>query len=197
MSSIPESLESLINSFSQLPGIGKKTAKRLSLFILKEDFSIAKDLSSSLIDVKEKITFCKKCNNFTETDFCLICDDESRNHSLMCVVENPSDILLFEKIGYKGIYHVLGGLLSPLDGIGPEDLKINMLIDRLDNVNEIIVATSASVEGDATALYLSRIIKNLSIKVTRLSRGLPMGGDLDYIDELTLDRSLSDRKVIE
>lgn len=105
--------------------------------------------------------------------------------------------MLFEKIGYKGIYHVLGGLLSPLDGIGPEDLKINMLIDRLDNVNEIIVATSASVEGDATALYLSRIIKNLSIKVTRLSRGLPMGGDLDYIDELTLDRSLSDRKVIE
>ena len=197
MSSIPESLESLINSFSQLPGIGEKTARRLGLFILKEDFSYAKELSASLIDVKEKIKYCKNCNNFTETEICLICNDESRNHSLLCVVENPSDILLFEKIGFKGIYHVLGGLLSPLDGVGPEDLKVNFLINRLNNVSEIIVATSASIEGDTTALYLSRIIQPMNIKVTRLSRGLPMGGDLDYIDELTLDRSMSDRKIIE
>ena len=197
MSSIPESLESLINCFSQLPGIGKKTAKRLGLFIINEDSSYAKELATCLVEVKDKIQYCKNCNNFTETEICLICSNESRDHSLLCVVENPSDIILFEKIGFKGIYHVLGGLLSPLDGVGPEDLNINMLIKRLNSVNEVVVATAASVEGDTTALYLSRIIQPIDIKVSRLSRGLPMGGDLDYIDELTLDRSMSDRKIIE
>ena len=196
-SSIPESLESLIDSLSHLPGIGRKTAKRLGLYILKEDEMYAKDLAKSIINVKERIKYCKYCNNFTESDICLVCSDHSRDLSLLCVVENPSDIILFEKIGFKGVYHVLGGLLSPLDGIGPEDLNINLLLNRLDGVGEVVVATGASVEGDATALYLSKIIHPLNISVTRLSRGLPMGGDLDYIDEVTLDRSMNDRKSID
>ena len=197
MKSIPQSLDRLIDCFSNLPGIGKKTAKRLGLYILKEDISFARQLSQSLIEVKEKIKYCKECNNFTESEICLICSNPKRNHSLMCVVENPSDIILFEKIGYNGIYHVLGGLLSPLDGVGPDNLHISSLINRIGNIDEVVVATSTSIEGDATALYISRVLKPMKIKVSRLSRGLPMGGDLDYIDELTLDYSMNDRKTIE
>ena len=133
MSSIPESLESLINSFSQLPGIGKKTAKRLGLFILKEDFSYAKELSASLIDVKEKIKYCKNCNNFTETEICMICNDESRSSKTICILKKASDVITFERTGYNGRYHILGNLISPVDGITEDDLNIESLLSRLDN----------------------------------------------------------------
>jgi len=196
VSGIPNSLENVINSFSKFPGIGKKTAQRLGFHVLKIEKLQIQEFAQSLIDVKEKIKFCERCHNFSEDDLCFICVHPKRNNNTICLVEEPSDIILFEKTDFSGVYHVIGGVLSPLDGIGPNDLNIKTLFNRLDGVDEIIIATNASVEGDATALYLAKLLHPLDINVTRLARGLPVGGHLEYVDEATLSKSMNERVKI-
>jgi recombination protein RecR len=191
-----ESVDRLIEEFSKLPGIGRKTAMRLAFYILKEDKTEAEKLAQALLDVKERVKYCSICFNITETDPCFVCQDEKRDRSIICVVEEANDVLALEKTGeYKGLYHVLGGALSPLDGIGPDNLRAKELLLRLkDGVNEVILATNPNVEGEATAIYLSKLIKPLGIKVTRIARGLPVGGDLEYADQVTLMRALEGRR---
>jgi len=191
-----ESVDRLIEEFSKLPGIGRKTAMRLAFYILKEDKSEADRLAQALLDVKERVKYCSICFNITETDPCFVCQDEKRDKSIICVVEEANDVLALEKTGeYKGLYHVLGGALSPLDGIGPDNLRAKELLLRLkDGVSEVILATNPNVEGEATAIYLSKLIKPLGIKVTRIARGLPVGGDLEYADQVTLMRALEGRR---
>jgi recombination protein RecR len=196
MEGFPPSLERVIDAFSRFPGIGKKTAQRLGLYVLKSDVNSMIEFSNSLVEVKQKITFCIECNNFAEAKRCEICENPKRDRQIICVVEESSDIFLFENTGFRGVYHVLGGVLSPLDGIGPDELNLKNLMGRLQNVEEIIVATNTSVEGDATALYLAKLIQPLDIKVTRLSRGIPVGGHLEYVDEATLSKSMNERVVI-
>ncbi len=193
-----ESLENLICEFSKLPGIGRKSAQRLAFYLLKQSKEEVEALAQALIDVKEKTRLCSVCFNITEVDPCPICRDATRDHTTICVVEEANDILAIEKTGmYRGVYHVLGGVLSPLDGIGPENLKIKELLARLtDDVQEVILATNPDVEGEATALYLQKLIKPLGKKVTRLARGIPAGSDLEFIDELTLSRALEGRNVL-
>jgi len=193
----PDSLENVIEGFRQFPGIGQKTARRLAFFALKSDSFTIQSFAKSLLDLTEKIKNCDKCFNITEQNICEICKDNSRDKYILCIVENSSDISLIEQTGYKGQYHVLGGLLSPLDGIGPDDLKINSLIEKSNFLNEIIIATNPSVEGETTALYIVNQLKESKIKVSRLARGLPSGGNLEYIDELTLLRSISERVEIK
>tara|TARA_B110000467_G_scaffold41540_1_gene38165 strand:- start:2820 stop:3413 length:594 start_codon:yes stop_codon:yes gene_type:complete len=196
MEGFPSSLERVIDAFSRFPGIGKKTAQRLGLYVLKSDVNSITELANALVEVKEKISFCVECNNFAEAEKCEICENLKRNRELICVVEESSDIFLFENTGFRGVYQVLGGVLSPLDGIGPDELNLKSLMGRLQGVKEIIVATNTSVEGDATALYLAKLIKPLGIKVTRLARGIPVGGHLEYVDEATLAKSMNERVVI-
>ena len=196
MGDFPVSLERVIDAFSKFPGIGKKTAQRLGLYVLKSDVNSITELANALVEVKEKISFCVECNNFAEAEKCEICENLKRNRELICVVEESSDIFLFENTGFRGVYQVLGGVLSPLDGIGPDELNLKSLMGRLQGVKEIIVATNTSVEGDATALYLAKLIKPLGIKVTRLARGIPVGGHLEYVDEATLAKSMNERVVI-
>ena len=196
MEGFPPSLERVIDAFSMFPGIGKKTAQRLGLYVLKSDIISMTEFANSLIAVKEKISFCIECNNFAETEKCDICKDPKRDRHIICVVEESSDIFIFENTGFRGMYQVLGGVLSPLDGIGPDELNLKSLMKRLKGVNEIIVATNTSVEGDATALYLAKLIQPLNIKVTRLARGIPVGGHLEYVDEATLSKSMNERVVI-
>ena len=193
MSELPPTLTKVIKSFSKFPGIGNKTAHRLGLYVLKTHHNEIEELAKALLDVKNKITTCDNCHNISETELCEICSDKKRDNSMICICEEPSDIYLIEKTGYKGVYHVLGGLLSPLDGIGPDDLHIDSLMARIGSASELIVATDASVEGDATALYIQKILDSESIKMTRLARGLPVGGHLEYIDEATLTRSIDER----
>ena len=193
MNGLPPTLNKVIESFSRFPGIGKKTAHRLGLHVLKSHINAIEEFAQALLDVKNKINTCNNCHNISETDFCDICSDEKRDKTIICICEEPSDIYLIEKTGFKGIYHVLGGLLSPLDGIGPDDLHIDSLIERIKSISELIIATDASVEGDATALYLQKILPTESIKMTRLARGLPVGGHLEYVDEATLTRSINER----
>jgi len=191
-----ESVDRLIEEFSKLPGIGRKTAMRLVFYILKEDKSEAERLAQALLDVKERVKYCSICFNITEADPCFVCLDEKRDKSIICVVEEANDVLALEKTGvYNGLYHVLGGALSPLDGIGPDNLRVKELLHRLkEPVGEIILATNPNVEGEATAIYLSKLIKPLGIKVTRIARGLPVGGDLEYADQVTLMRALEGRR---
>lgn len=196
MEGFPSSLERVIDAFSRFPGIGKKTAHRLGLHVLKSDPISISEFANALIEVKDKITFCIECNNFAESEKCEICINPKRDHQVICVVEECSDIFLFENTGFRGMYQVLGGVLSPLDGIGPDELNLKSLMGRLKDVNEIIVATNTSVEGDATALYLAKLIQPFDIKVTRLARGIPVGGNLEYVDEATLSKSLNERVVI-
>jgi len=193
-----ESLENLISEFSKLPGIGRKSAQRLAFYLLKQSREEVEALAQALIDVKEKTRLCSVCFNVTEVDPCPICREVTRDHTTICVVEEANDILAIEKTGmYRGVYHVLGGVLSPLDGIGPENLKIKELLSRLtEEVQEVILATNPDVEGEATALYLQKLIKPLGKKVTRLARGIPAGSDLEFIDELTLSRALEGRNVL-
>ena len=193
MNGLPPTLNKVIESFSRFPGIGKKTAHRLGLHVLKSQRNEIEEFAQALLDVKSKINTCNNCHNISETDICDICSDEKRDKSIICICEEPSDIYLIEKTGFKGVYHVLGGLLSPLDGIGPDDLHIDSLIGRVKTASELIVATDASVEGDATVLYISKILDSQNIKMTRLSRGLPVGGHLEYVDEATLTRSINER----
>jgi len=189
----------LVSEFSQFPGIGRKTAERLAYYILKEDEKFARDLASAILEVKEKVKFCSICGNMTENDPCPICSSPFRNKKVICVVEEAKDIWAVEKTGtYKGVYHVLMGALSPLDGIGPEKLRIQELLGRLQKeaIEEVIIATDPNAEGDATALYLSRLIKPLGVLVTRIASGLPIGGDLEYADAVTLSKALSGRRPL-
>lgn len=189
-------IEKLVQELSKLPGIGEKTATRLAYFILKTPADYAKSLASALIEVKEKVKFCSVCANLAEHDPCLVCKDPRRDKSIICVVEDPSDLSAVERAGsYRGQYHVLHGVLSPLDGVGPEDLRIKELLTRLSDgvVKEIIIATNPSVEGEATALYLTKTIKPLGIRLTRIASGVPIGGDLEYIDQVTISRAIEAR----
>ncbi|MGA9364845.1 MAG: recombination mediator RecR [Bacteroidota bacterium] len=193
-----ESVERLVSHLSQLPGIGRKTAQRLALHILRLPKADAESLAEAITDVKERVRYCSVCCNITEADPCVICASPKRDRSMICVVEEPSDVLALEKTNeYKGLYHVLGGSLSPLDGVGPEDLKIRELLARVsDGVQEVILAMNPNVEGEATTLYLTKLLKPLVVKVSRIARGLPIGGDLEFADEATLARALEDRTTL-
>jgi recombination protein RecR len=194
-----ESIEQLAEQFTRLPGIGRKTAHRLALYVLKMSQDEVTALAKALIDVKEKIRYCSVCSNITEADPCTICSNTKRDRSSICVVEEPHDVLAIEKTHeFKGLYHVLGGALSPLDNIGPDDLKIKELLQRLSNaaIEEIILALNPNVEGEATTLYLSRLLKPLGIKITRIARGVPVGSDLEFADEATLSRALEGRIAV-
>ena len=192
-------LTELVNQLERLPGIGKKTAQRLAYSILEQPPERAKKFAEALINAREKIHFCKCCQALTDLELCQICDDPARDKSVICVVEEPRDVMAFERTReYHGVYHVLHGVISPLDGIGPEQLRIKELMARLASgeVNEIIMATNPTVEGEATASYISRMVKPMGVKVTRLAYGIPVGGDLEYADEFTLARALEGRNEI-
>ncbi len=192
-------LNELVNQFSRLPGIGRKTAQRLALCILEQPADYAENFAKAIVDAKEKIHFCKCCQALTDLDVCQICDNPARDHSVICVVEDPRDVMAFERMReFSGVYHVLHGVISPLDGVTPDKLKIKELMERLSNgeVKEIIMATNPTVEGEATASYISRLVKPMGIKVTRLAYGIPVGGDLEYADEFTLAKSLEGRNEI-
>ena len=197
MNSFPDSLNNLIDEFSRFPGIGKKTAQRMAFYVLNSTNNLADELSHAIQSLKSKIRFCEKCHGISEDVLCQICNDPRRDSASICVVENPADIYTFEKTNiFKGLYHVLGGVLSPLDGIGPDDLNINSLIERVNTDDEILVATNATIEGEATCLYLANILEKESVKVTRLARGLPIGGDLEFVDDATIMRAIEDRSVM-
>lgn len=193
-----ESVEKLINLLAQLPGIGRKSAGRLAFHILKLTREEATELAEAIVDVKTKVGFCSICFSVSEDDPCRICSDPERDNSVICVVEDISDIAAMEKAeGFNGLYHVLGGRISPLDGIGPDDLKIKQLLERITaDTKEIIIATNPSVEGEATALYLAKLIKPLGVKTTRIARGLPVGSDLEYADGITISRALEGRQEL-
>jgi recombination protein RecR len=189
----------LIQELAKLPGIGEKTASRLALHILRSSRETADALARAILEVKEKIRLCTRCFNLTDQDLCRICQDARRSQEVVCVVSGPEDLMALERSGsYQGLYHVLHGVLSPLEGIGPQDLRLEELLSRLreGKIREVILATNPSVEGEATAQYLSQVIKPLGVRVTRIARGVPMGGDLQYIDQVTLSKSLENRGPI-
>ena len=190
-----EALQQLIEEFARLPGVGRKTAQRLALYVLKQPREDALRMARALVNVKDRIRYCSVCANITEQDPCSICSSPKRDRSVLCVVEEPNDVLALEKTGeFRGLYHVLAGSLSPLDGIGPEELKVKELLARVTGgVLEVILAMNPNVEGEATTIYLSRLLKPLGVKVTRIARGLPVGGDLEFADEATLSRALVGR----
>ena len=197
MNSFPDSILQLIEAFSSFPGIGKKTAQRMAFNVLRSSSNVASQLSESVINMKSKIRFCSVCNGITENDPCNICSNPKRDESSICIVEQASDVYTFEKTNsYHGVYHVLGGVLSPLDGVGPDDLALESLISRVKPGYEIVIATNPSIEGEATSLYIAKLLNEQSVKVTRLARGLPMGGDLEYLDEATLMRAMEGRTII-
>jgi recombination protein RecR len=191
-----QSVERLIGELSRLPGIGRKTAQRLTFWILKMTKQDAERLARTILEVKEKVVRCSICSNITETDPCHVCSDPKKDRSVICVVEEANDILALEKSGaYRGLYHVLQGALSPLDGVGPDQLRFKELMSRLKgDIKEVIIATNPNVEGEATAVYISRLIKPLNIKVTRIARGLPIGSDIEYADQNTLSKALQGRQ---
>ena len=194
-----KSIEKLIESFERLPSIGNKTAQRLAFHILKQSDEDVNEFINSIKTAKENLKYCSICFNITDKDPCDICNNELRDKSVICVVEDIKDVVAMEKTHeFKGLYHVLHGTLSPINGIGPDDIKIKELLNRLKNsdIKEIILATNPRVEGEATAIYLSRLIKPLGIKVTRIASGVPVGGDLEYIDEVTLSKALEGRREI-
>jgi recombination protein RecR len=190
-----EPVARLIEEFNKLPGIGPKTAQRLTFYLLRMPADEARALAEAIVEVKDRIGFCTICFNITEDDPCWVCRG-NRDRSTICVVEEPLDVLAIERTGaYKGLYHVLHGAVSPMEGVGPEDLRIQELLARLkDGVGEVILATNPNLEGEATAMYVSKLIGPLSVRVTRLARGLPVGGDLEYADEVTLTRALEGRR---
>ena len=195
----PDSIKNLIESFKLLSGVGEKTAERFAFSILVMDEDNVEFFSDSLKAVKDKVHLCKKCNNLTENDYCYICSNEDRNKNVLCVVEDPKSVFLFERVGvFNGYYHVLDGLISPIDGINPEDIGLAKLLDRIKNEDfkEIIFAFKPSIEGETTSLYIRKILSDLDIKITRLASGVPMGADIEYIDSLTLERALNDRKEV-
>ena len=192
-------LQRLIEQFEKLPGIGKKTAQRLAFYVLSMPETYANSFAEALMDAKRKIKYCNVCCNLTDGETCAICSDDTRDKTTICVVEEPQDVAAFERAReYRGMYHILHGTISPLDGIGPEQLQIKELMSRLGSpeLKEVIIATNPTVEGEATASYLSRIIKPMGIKVSRLAYGIPVGGDLEYADEVTLMRALEGRNTL-
>jgi recombination protein RecR len=196
----PESIKNLVESFRYFPGIGEKTAERLAFSVLDLDREQIEMFSESLIDVCDKIHKCSRCNTLTDQDICNICSNNLRDSSVLCVVEDSKSVFLFEKLGmFNGFYHVLDGLISPLDGVNPEDIGLSCLLDRIQNekFSEIIFAFKPSIEGETTALYIKKILEGIDIKITRLASGVPIGADMEYVDSLTLERALNDRIVIE
>lgn len=195
---LPEPLERLIAEFARLPGVGPKTAQRLAFHLLKSERNRSDSLARALIDLKDRIGYCARCFNIAEGPLCGICASGRRDGSLVCVVEAPLDVLAIERTGeYRGVFHVLHGVISPIDGIGPGDIHVSQLLERVGegNITEVIVATNSDIEGEATALYLQRALAQSGVKVTRPAAGLPFGGDLEYADELTLARALSGRRT--
>lgn len=197
----PKSLENLIESFKCLPGIGSKTAERLAFSLLELEEEQVSVFSESMLEAKNKIHSCAKCNVMTDQNLCFICTDKNRENSkVLCVVEDSKNVFLFEKLGiFHGKYHVLDGLISPLDGINPEDIGLDKLLDRIkqENFEEIIFAFKPSIEGETTSLYIKKILEGLNVTTTKLASGIPIGADMEYIDGLTLERALNDRKIIE
>ena len=199
MATYPKSLRNLIECFKKLPSVGEKSAERMALSIMEMKEEQVDLFSESLIDVKTKIRRCNICNNFTEENICEICSDSGRNNEVICVVESPKNIVLFEKIGsFSGKYHVLNGLISPLDGITPEDINIKTLVSRVEEekIKEIIIAVKPSIEGETTALYISKLFENYPVLITKIAHGVPLGTDMEYIDTLTLEMALEDRKQV-
>ncbi|WP_405098180.1 recombination mediator RecR [Oceanobacillus sp. FSL H7-0719] len=193
----PEPISKLIDSFTKLPGIGPKTAVRLAFFVLNMKDDDVLNFANALVNAKRELTHCSICGHITDKDVCAICSDPHRDNSIICVVEDPKDVIAMEKMKeFNGKYHVLHGAISPMDGIGPEDINVPDLLNRLkdDEVEEIILATNANIEGEATAMYISRLVKPSGIRATRIAHGLPVGGDLEYADEVTLSRALEGRR---
>jgi len=196
----PETLEDLIEAFKLLPGIGEKTAERLSFYILNLEEEKTRFFSQAILRAKKDLHKCPVCSNITDKEKCNICSSQNRDDTMLCIVEDCKSIFLFEKTGYyKGMYHVLDNLISPLDGVNPEDIGIEKLISRIEmsNFKEIIIAVKPTIEGETTSLYIKKILEGLNIKVTRIASGVPLGADIEYIDSLTLERALIDRKEIE
>ena len=197
MTSLPEPLIRLIEQFQKLPGIGAKSAARLAFHVLRTPREDAERLCDAVRDVKERVTYCSVCNNITDADPCVFCTSAVRDTRIICVVEEPQNVSVVEKTGgFKGLYHVLMGVLSPLHGVGPDDLKIKGLLGRVGSgqVDEVILATNPTVEGEATALYLARLLKPLGVRVTRIAMGIPVGSDLEYADEVTMSRAMDGRR---
>jgi recombination protein RecR len=195
----PEPISKLIESFMKLPGIGPKTAVRLAFFVLEMKEDDVLDFGRALVNAKRQLIYCSNCFHITDRDPCMICDDSSRDRSTLCVVHDSKDVIAMEKMKeYRGLYHVLQGAISPMDGVGPEDIKIAELLKRLtdEGVQEIIMATDPNIEGEATAMYIARLLKPTGIKITRIAHGLPVGGDLEYADEVTLSKALEGRREI-
>jgi recombination protein RecR len=196
---LPASLQHLIDQFKRLPGVGAKSAQRLAFHVLKTPREDAERLCDAIRDVKDRVTYCTTCNNITDVDPCSYCADEARDQRTICVVEEPQNVNVVEKTGgFRGVYHVLLGALSPLQGIGPDDLKIKGLLTRIaaGGVEEIILATNPTVEGEATAIYLARLFKPLGVRVTRIATGIPVGSDLEYADELTMGKAMEGRRDV-
>lgn len=191
-----KTIEDAVKELSKFPGIGKKTATRLALFLLKSEQDSVERLATALVDLKTKTRFCKTCGNISESDLCRICSSHNRNKSVICIVQDFQDIIALENTGqYNGVYHVLGGLISPLEGIGPSDIAIDQLMARIDEeeVNEVVMAISATMEGDTTVFYISKLLKDKPINISVISRGISVGGELEYADEITLGRSIMNR----
>lgn len=198
MNYYPQSILRLIEEFSKLPGVGTKTAQRLAFYVLNIPLEEAEKLSRAIVDAKRNTKYCTKCGNLTDSKFCTICSNPSRDEHTICVVQDPRDIVAMERTReFRGLYHVLNGAISPLNGIGPDDIRIKELLVRVNNdTKEIIIATNPNVEGEATAMYIARLLRPLGIKVTRIAHGIPVGGDLEYADEVTLGKALEGRREI-
>lgn len=197
---LPKTVQNLIDEFSRLPGIGPKSAARLVFYLLTKHPDDISSLGQATLELRDNLQTCSSCFNISEAEQCNICLSENRNRMLLAVVEEPLDVIALERAGFEGLYHVLGGVISPINGIGPDDLRIRELVERIrtsDTIEEVVLATNPSLEGEATAVYISDRLSETNIKITRLARGLPIGGDLEYADELTLSRSLEGRKEIE
>lgn len=197
MTALPKSMQALVDAFSKMPGIGPKSAERLAFYVLRSSNEDVEFLSKAISDIKKLVCFCKICHSLSESEICNICQDDARDKTLLCVVEEPNDIIALEKTrNFSGRYFCLLGALSPLDGIGPDELRINSLIDRIkkEHVKEVIVATDSDNEGDMTALYLAKTIRPLGVKVTRIGYGIPVGSDLEYMDQATLIKALEGRR---
>ncbi|EYE88052.1 recombinase RecR [Fervidicella metallireducens AeB] len=198
MNFYPQSVLKLIEEFSKLPGVGSKTAQRLAFHILNIDMEQAEKLASAIVEAKKNIRYCSVCGNLSDSDLCPICKNDARDSNLICVVQEPRDVIAMEKTReFKGLYHVLHGAISPLGGVGPDDIRLKELLSRINSeTKEIIIATNPNVEGEATAMYIARLLKPLGVRVTRIAHGVPVGGDLEYADEVTLTKALEGRREI-